>query len=969
LYELLRAREKASSRTACSRILGDIRSGGTDRLVLSGLWSYVGSWTSPQVSDMVIPSSLSERPARWTLLILAVLAAAALVAGAVASAADYPAGFEERTMVSGLTEPTNVAWAPDGRMFVVEKRGTLKVVPPGGTTAATILDISARVNDYKDRGLLGLALDSNFASNGYVYLLYTYELRPLVSDSDSGMVSRLGRFTVSQSNAVSAETVLLGTYASDTCPTPSNTVDCIPSDGLSHSIGTVISAPDGTLWVGSGDAASYSMVDTRAFRTYDERSLAGKILHVDRNGRGLPGHAFCPTNTDLAHNCTKLHAKGFRNPFRFTLRPGGGLVVGDVGWSQWEEVDLVRTAGKSYGWPCYEGTSRTSGYRDRSECATEYAKEGTPNAHVAPDHIYPNAYPDPSGSAVMGGPTVTGGGYPASYSGDIFFGDYAAGFVKRIGLDGSGNISAVSDFATDLYAVSLQTTPNGELAYVSFGDGSPGTGSIKRVVYAADNRSPTAVARATPESGPAPLEVGFDGSGSGDPDGDALTYEWSFGDGTPPAGGAQPTHTYTVPGNYTARLTVRDGKSGTASATAQIVVGDSPPQATIASPPDNSTYRNGQLVAITGTGTDAQDGTLPASAFHWVVRLHHGGHLHPVTTVSGTKTPSFSALDDHDADSHYEVTVTVTDSSGLTDSETIRLNPETVRLTLASQPTGAPVTYAGVSGSAPLARRSATGFRTTISAAERFNSGGREWVFDHWSDGGARQHDVTVPAADATVTAHYSDAAAPSLVAAPAIDSCSDGIDSDGDGRVDLGDLEYGNAAGVPSRSCDQVHTSCLDLTDNDGDGRRDWDDADVNGGDGILATTRCDQAKPAVVPKSNQSLPVRLLCNKFIGRRGRNVAYRTRAPRRCAIWRANWAHYQALTFIKARWTGWGKPTARARVTITADSGYRERARIKAYRLRPDCTGDDRVYTRVALLPSGKRRTAVVFKPDTCAGK
>jgi hypothetical protein len=204
-----------------------------------------------------------------------------------------------------------------------------------------------------------------------------------------------------------------------------------------------------------------------------------------------------------------------------------------------------------------------------------------------------------------------------------------------------------------------------------------------------------------------------------------------------------------------------------------------------------------------------------------------------------------------------------------------------------------------------------------------------------------------------------------------AIDSCNDGADSDGDGRVDLGDLEYGNATGIPSRSCDQVHWSCLDFVDNDGDGNRDRFDADVNGGGGVLPTTRCDQAKPTPkrrVTVGDDPLPVRLLCNKFSDRRGRNVAYNTKAPRRCAVWRANWAHYQALTFIQAKWTGWGQPTARARVTITGNSGYRERARIKAYRLRRDCAGDYRVYTRIALLPSGKRKRALVFKPDTCAG-
>jgi hypothetical protein len=115
------------------------------------------------------------------------------------------------------------------------------------------------------------------------------------------------------------------------------------------------------------------------------------------------------------------------------------------------------------------------------------------------------------------------------------------------------------------------------------------------------------------------------------------------------------------------------------------------------------------------------------------------------------------------------------------------------------------------------------------------------------------------------------------------------------------------------------------------------------------------------------KSLPVRLLCNKLVGRHQRNVAYRTRAPRRCGIWRTGWVDSQGLSFIKAKWTGWASGSARARVTTTWGP-FRARARIKAYRLRRDCTGDYRVYTRVALLPKGKRKRAVVLKPDTCAG-
>jgi glucose/arabinose dehydrogenase len=515
-----------------------------------------------------------------------VLAGALLVAltAPAAHAASYLPGFEERTVVGGLTEPTAMAWAPDGRLFVIEKPGRLKVVEPGDTSATTILDISSRVNGLHDRGLLGLAVDSAFDGNGYVYLLYTYDVSQLTADSDAPMVSRLERYTVSPSNVVGSPTVLLGSYAEGACPAPSNTVDCIPSDNLSHSIGTVRSAPDGTLWVGSGDAASFNVADPLAFRTYDERSMAGKILHVDRDGRGLPGHPFCPSDTDLDHVCTKVWAGGFRNPFRFKLRPGGGLAVGDVGWNVREELDLIPTAagggGGLYGWPCYEGSTRTAGYRDRVECGDEYAKEGTSTAHVAPDYDYSH---DGGSAAVLGGPTYRGTQYPAGYRDDVFFGDFALGFIRKANVDAQGRIVGIDDFASDWSGVDLEPDPSGDLAYASFGDGSSGSGSIRRIVYSPGNGSPVAVASAAPTSGRSPLEVSFTGSPSTDPDGDPLSYDWDFGDGSAHSSQASPTHRYTTDGAFAAQLTVSDGRGLSGTDTVTISVGD-PPVASIDSP-------------------------------------------------------------------------------------------------------------------------------------------------------------------------------------------------------------------------------------------------------------------------------------------------------------------------------------------------------------------------------------------------
>ena len=439
-------------------------------------------------------------------------------------------------------------------MFVAEKQGVVHVVNADGTIQQ-LLDISAHVQGYGDRGLLGMAADSDFANNHWLYLLYVYE--PTPEPSGPARTSRLTRVTVGDDNTASAETVILGSVSTP-CPAPSNTVDCIPSDRDVHAIGTVRSAPDGTLWVGSGDASDWSKVDPTALRTYDEESFSGKIIHVDRNGMGLPGHAFCPEDDDLTHVCTKLYAKGLRNPFRFTLREGTGPVVGDVGWELREEIDLMSAPGRNYGWPCYEAAARTSGYRDLPECPAEYAREGSADAAVPPAYDYLHDESTNWQGAVVAGPTYTGGPYPGEYTGDIFFGDYTGGYIKRLKLDAHGQVTDVVPFADGAVPVDIELGPGNEIYYVDLGWGTPGTGSVKRVVYTPENGTPVPGPTASPTEGPSPLTVHFSGAASTDPDHDALTYEWDFADGTAHSTERDPVHVYADTGEFDARLTVTD---------------------------------------------------------------------------------------------------------------------------------------------------------------------------------------------------------------------------------------------------------------------------------------------------------------------------------------------------------------------------------------------------------------------------
>jgi glucose/arabinose dehydrogenase/PKD repeat protein len=704
--------------------------------------------------------------------LLLTLIASGVLAGVIAAPAGaitgLPAGFETSVELPGLTRPTHIAWAPDGRRFVAEKDGVLKVAPPGSNSLQTVLDIRSEVNSFQDRGLLGLAVDSNFASNGYVYLLYSYDLnrttRTPGPDADEPAVAQLRRLKLGATNQVLESRVILGTGVSGICPAANNDVDCMPSDGTSHSIGSVISAPDGTLFVSTGDAASYAVADPLAFRSYDERSLAGKILRIDRDGRGVANHAFCPSETTLTRVCTKVYAKGFRNPYRIQLLPSGALMVGDVGWETWEEIDVVASPGKSFGWPCYEGPIRTPTYREWNECQPEYAKEGTAGAHAGPVHWWAHDYTLRPSWAVVMGPQYTGDRYPTEYRDSIFFGDYGGGFVKRLKLGSNGQVQSVADVGTGWHTgVDLVAAPNGDIAWVDIGDFNDGAGYVERLEYTPANASPVAVAAATPTSGALPLTVKFDGSGSSDADGDTLSYDWDFGDGTAHGTGAKPSHTYSSSGTYTVTLTVSDGRGRSDTDTVQISAANSAPVPAIQAPPAGSTYRAGTPLTVTGSATDTQDGSLPASAFSWNVVLIHKDHQHLVTNPQGTKSFSFTPVRDHGADSHYELRLSVTDSGGATTTTTRVINPETIPLHLRSTPSGAPLSWAGSASTAPWDGDAAIGFIGTVAAPETFSSDGVEREFVRWSSGAARVHNLTVPETETTLTAVYN--ARPAAVA------------------------------------------------------------------------------------------------------------------------------------------------------------------------------------------------------------
>jgi glucose/arabinose dehydrogenase len=378
-------------------------------------------------------------------------------------------GFARELVASGLDGPTAFAFLPDGRLLIAEKKGVVRLWKDGRVLPTPFLDISHEVNAFYERGLLGLAVDPAFEENGHVYLLYTYENDP--SDFEGLKVGHLSRFTATGDTAdPDSEVVVLGTKGEDRCePLPPGS-DCIPQDWNSHAVGQLRFAADGTLFVSIGEAAPWEFAESRVFRSQDLDSLGGKLLRITTDGRGLPTNPFWNGDPDAPRS--KVWAYGFRNPFRFALRPGTDVAyVGDVGWGAEEEVS-VAARGANLGWPCWEGEEKTHDFRDWEQCRAFYETGGATPPILSWEHGHRQA-------ASFAGDFYTGTEFPDEYRGAFFYGDFVLGFVNVAQVDDDDEVLSVDRFATNLPGiVQLGMGPDGALYEVDFVKGE-----LHRIVY------------------------------------------------------------------------------------------------------------------------------------------------------------------------------------------------------------------------------------------------------------------------------------------------------------------------------------------------------------------------------------------------------------------------------------------------------------------------------------------------------
>lgn len=382
----------------------------------------------------------SLRRAVWAWMALSLLSAAA-------SAATLPAGFTE-TQISGLDSPTAMTFAPDGRLFVCQQGGALRVIKNGALLATPFMTLT--VNSSGERGLLGIAFDPNFATNNFIYVYYTVASAPIHN--------RVSRFTANGDVVVAGSEMVI--------------LELNNLSATNHNGGAIHFGADGKLYVAVGENANAS--NAQSFS-----NLLGKILRINTDPADLiPTDNPYFNDAGVTGNNRAIWALGLRNPFTFGFQPGTGrMFVNDVGQVTWEEIN-EGVAHSNYGWPTCEGFP----------CSAT-----PPTDYRAPLYTYAHSGAAPTGCAIVGGAfynpeTVQ---FPGTYVGQYFFADLCSGFIRYVDPTAGPPIPSSTGFATGISTpVDLQVSSDGSLWYLARGVSST-AGFVGRIQFPAGQIPPT----------------------------------------------------------------------------------------------------------------------------------------------------------------------------------------------------------------------------------------------------------------------------------------------------------------------------------------------------------------------------------------------------------------------------------------------------------------------------------------------
>ena len=588
--------------------------------------------------------------------------------------AQFPTDFARVELKTGLKNAVAFKFAPDGRAFIIDRFGELLIYKPDilNTVSAGTLQVFSELED----GLIGIALDPNFSSNNYIYLHYS----PL-----NVSVNRVSRFTMNGDQLLTNSEVIMLEWATQ-------------RQSCCHSGGDMDFDSQGNLYIATGDNAQHSdfaaLDEVNSFNSAEKSSsntmdLRGKILRITPQANGtytVPANNLFANPTD---GLPEIYVMGARNPYRIfvdkentdwlfwgEVGPDSNDTSSSFGPEGLDEINLTKQA-ENAGWPYFSGANEP--YLNSYASPTYYWNAQTPQNNsvwnTGPIDL-PAAAPawiDFFHKCYLAGPryyydnTATDlQRLPSQFDGVFFHYDFNSSTVWLIRMNANGDILSRSRMAPDVFPVSqdgfidMKIGPDGHLYILEYGtgccDNNSGTGKFVRVDYTGfvSNNSPVVQISADPNSGSIPLTVNFSSSGTFDPDGDPIIYEWDFdGDGNTDSTDPNPTHTYTQAGTFSAQLKVTDDQNAVSAATIDIVSGNNAAQFVFNSPPDGGLIDWGDEINMDIDVIDVEDGSISGGGINCldvniIPSLGHLNHFHDENTLTACPQTLTLEYEGHD---------------------------------------------------------------------------------------------------------------------------------------------------------------------------------------------------------------------------------------------------------------------------------------------------------------------------------
>ncbi len=568
--------------------------------------------------------------------------------------------FSVEVLAQDMNEPMELAVAPDGRVFWVERHGELKRYDPRTkqTKLITKLPVRYRAED----GLLGIALDPKFTQNGWIYLYYS-EGEPV----DGKGIQVLTRFTLQNDQLLMASRKVLLTVP-------------VLTDNVSHAAGSLAFDKNGNLFLSTGDNTNpfgsdgYAPIDERPDRLHfdaqkssgNTNDLRGKVLRIHPEPDGtytIPAGNLFPANTSNGNgqptrsDATRpeIYVMGCRNPFRLSvdsktnflywgeIGPDAGRDSLNRGPRGHDEINQARRAG-NFGWPYFVGntkpyhdydfTAQASGPRFDPARPVNNSPNNTGLQTLPPaqsaliwyPYVESPEFPElgTGGRNAMAGPVYHAADYPNSdvrlpdyYDGKLLIYEWMRNWIKAVTLKPNGDLARIEPFLPNqrfVKPMDMTLGPDGSLYVLEYGEywrAKNDDARLVRITYNRRNRPPVVALQADKTVGAAPLSVRFSANGTFDHDkADKLTYAWFFGPSkTPQARTATPSFTFTKPGAYACRVVVSDGAGGQTERTVTIRVGNEPPVLAVKWAGNRSFYFADQApVTYAVAATDREDG-------------------------------------------------------------------------------------------------------------------------------------------------------------------------------------------------------------------------------------------------------------------------------------------------------------------------------------------------------------------------